>query len=242
MANHVGRAMDLGRACAVAGFADRRGGNSAERNLEPILLPAPHGPTGFGPNIGSRASDRRLALRAFRQRRRSRSRTGAFDTRAPGMDGDRSRSVPSRGSQRDCCAGALLRSARTVVASGGAKLSARFRIVRTRVAHYRHYFRRYMERTRRPVSTGCGARRGTPGAADRNPRWCIDSRRLERCDIRRFRLAPGGRIAGGDSRPESHANPGRAFHFARARRHRAAHLDPDRDERTVAAWCRSTQR
>ena len=104
------------------------------------------------------------------------------------------------------------------------------------------YFRRDVERTRRPVSPGCGARRGAPSAANRNPRWCIDSRRLERCDIRRFRLAPGGRIAGGDSRPESHANPGRAFHFARARRHRAAHLDPDRDERTVAAWCRSTQR
>jgi hypothetical protein len=45
MADHVGRSMDLGRACAVAGIADRRGWNSAEGNLESILLLAADGST-----------------------------------------------------------------------------------------------------------------------------------------------------------------------------------------------------
>ncbi len=67
--------MDLGRARAVAGFADRRGRNSAEGNLESILLPAPDDSTRRGSCVGSRASDRRFALRAVRQRRRSRART-----------------------------------------------------------------------------------------------------------------------------------------------------------------------
>src|SRR5580704_5680175 len=130
MADHVGRSVDLGWACAVAGIADRCGWNSAEGNLESILLLAADGSTRRDPCVSSRASDRRLALRAVRQRRRSRARTGAINTRASGMDGSRSRAVSSRGPKRDCGAGAILRSARTVVASRGAQLPALFWIVR----------------------------------------------------------------------------------------------------------------
>src|SRR5208282_3115901 len=115
---------------AVAGCADRCGRNSAQRNLESILLPATHRSTRNGARVGSGASDGGLALRAVRQRRRSRTRTGAFDTRAPGVDGGRSGAISSHGSQRDCGARALLRIAGSVVEAGGAELPAWFRIVR----------------------------------------------------------------------------------------------------------------
>src|SRR5208337_856463 len=130
MADRVGCPMDLVGACAIASFADRSGRNSGERNLESILLPAPDGSTRRGPGVGARASDGGLALRAVRQRHRSRSRTGALDTRAPGMGGDRSRDVSSRGPKRNCGTGAILWIARTVVAAGAAEFPARFRIVR----------------------------------------------------------------------------------------------------------------
>ncbi len=115
-----------------------------------------------GAGDGSGASDGGLALRDVRQRRRSRTRTGAFDTRAAGMDGDRSRAVSSRGSQRDCGAGAILRIAGTVVAAGGAELPDRFRIVRVRSACNRRDFGRELEGPRRAVSAGCGAGAALP--------------------------------------------------------------------------------
>src|SRR6266436_3853567 len=126
MADHLGRAMDLGGACAIAGVADWRGWNSSERILESILLPPADGSTRCDSRVGSRASYGRLALRAVRQRCRSRSRTGAFDTRAAGMDGVRSRAVSSRGPKLNCGAGAILRSAGTVVASRGDEFPDRF--------------------------------------------------------------------------------------------------------------------
>src|SRR5208282_3114394 len=130
VADHLGCAMDLGRARALAGFADRRGRTSCKRNLESILLLAPHASPRIGPGGGSRARDGRLALRDVRQRPRSCSRAGAFDTRAPGMEGGRSRAVSSHRSKRNRGIGAFLRIAGTVVAAGDAELPSRLWIVR----------------------------------------------------------------------------------------------------------------
>src|SRR5208283_4862631 len=129
MADYLGRAMDLGSAPALAGFADRTGRTSAERNLEPILLLAPDGSPRIDPCVSSRTSDGRLALRDVRQRRRGCSRTGAFDPRAPAMDGDRSRAVSSPRSKRNCVAGAFLRLAGSVVEARDAELPSRFWII-----------------------------------------------------------------------------------------------------------------
>src|SRR5271166_1004296 len=130
MADHLGGAMDLGRARASAGFADRRGRTSRQGNLESILLLAPHGSTRIDTGVSSRAGDGRLALRDVRQRRRSRSRAGAFDTRTPGVDGSRSCAASSRGPKRNRGIGAFLRIARTVVAASDAELHAWVWIVR----------------------------------------------------------------------------------------------------------------